>query len=379
MSEGTFVFPRRVRPSRRTMFFPVVVIVREWCVLKDAPYLIDETSGVHPRFAKADRLSGEVIGAAIEVHRVMKLRSPKGFQGSSSPAQTNSEQKRTKETKQPVLFRVRQPKDLLLFPRGRIVAELVSRPLDFPASAWPRGGEFLRSTLTYVCEICPRIKDFSMDSMSSGPHGSSMRCMEIRGGSRAVEDAFDTPGLDGFLYSRPFEGAERGGDLHYVSVCGGGVITRVVVADVSGHGARVATFSEALRSLMRKNINTKSQTRLVEALNRQFGEHARLLRFATAVVATYLATDRTLTVCNAGHPRPLCYRKRLDRWMILDGSGTRRETCRWASTTIHPITSSPRRSSRAISFVSTPTPLPRRWIRRDGCLARTASWTWRGG
>ena len=26
---------------------------------------------MHPNFAKADRLSGEVIGAAIEVHRIM--------------------------------------------------------------------------------------------------------------------------------------------------------------------------------------------------------------------------------------------------------------------------------------------------------------------
>ena len=157
-----------------------------------------------------------------------------------------------------------------------------------------------------------------MDSTSSRPHSSAMRCMEIRGGSRAVEDAFDTPGLDGFLYSKPFEGAERGGDLHYVSLCGGGVITRVVVADVSGHGASVAEFSETLRTLMRKNINTKSQTRLVQALNRQFGEHAQLLRFATAVVATYLATKRSLTVCNAGHPRPLCYRQSQDRWLFLD-------------------------------------------------------------
>ncbi|MGC8639633.1 MAG: PP2C family protein-serine/threonine phosphatase [Isosphaeraceae bacterium] len=142
--------------------------------------------------------------------------------------------------------------------------------------------------------------------------------MEIRGGSFAIEDAFDTPGLACYLYSLPFEGAERGGDVHYVSLCGGGVITRVVVADVSGHGASVAEFAETLRELMRKNINHKSQTRLVQALNRQFGEHAQLLRFATAVVATYLATKRSLTVCNAGHPRPLCYRKSQDRWSFLD-------------------------------------------------------------
>jgi len=142
--------------------------------------------------------------------------------------------------------------------------------------------------------------------------------MEIRGCNRAVDEAFRTPGLDAWVYSLPFEGSASGGDLHYVSLCGGGVITRLVVADVSGHGERVAEFSDALRTLMRKNINTKSQTRLVTALNRQFGETAQSLRFATAVVATYLATTRTLTVCNAGHPRPLWRRAATGSWEPLD-------------------------------------------------------------
>jgi serine phosphatase RsbU (regulator of sigma subunit) len=151
----------------------------------------------------------------------------------------------------------------------------------------------------------------------------TMRCMEIRGGSQAVREAFTTPGLDVWLYSEPFEGADRGGDLHYVSLCGGGVITRLVVADVSGHGAEVAGFSDVLRDLMRKNINTKSQTRLVQSLNRQFGESAQLLRFATAVVATYLAHKRTLTVCNAGHPRPLWFRAAANEWRSLDKASLR--------------------------------------------------------
>jgi GxxExxY protein len=30
-----------------------------------------EADAMHPLFSKADRLSGEVIGAAIEVHRIM--------------------------------------------------------------------------------------------------------------------------------------------------------------------------------------------------------------------------------------------------------------------------------------------------------------------
>ena len=80
----------------------------------------------------------------------------------------------------------------------------------------------------------------------------------------------------------------------------------------------MADFSAALRDQMRKNINTKSQTRLVKALNREFGESAQSLRFATAVVATYLANLRRLTVCNAGHPRPLWYRAATGQWDWLD-------------------------------------------------------------
>jgi serine phosphatase RsbU (regulator of sigma subunit) len=109
-----------------------------------------------------------------------------------------------------------------------------------------------------------------------------------------------------------------GGDLHYLSVCGGGIITRLLVADVSGHGASVADFSNSLRALLRRNINTKDQTRLVQALNREFSSLAQLQRFATAVIATYLATTRRLTVCNAGHPRPLLFSASTGSWTFLD-------------------------------------------------------------
>ena len=64
----------------------------------------------------------------------------------------------------------------------------------------------------------------------------AMRCMEIWGGSHAAETLVSTPGLDAWVYSMPHEGAEQGGDVHYVSLCGGGIITRLIVADVSGHG-----------------------------------------------------------------------------------------------------------------------------------------------
>jgi serine phosphatase RsbU (regulator of sigma subunit) len=145
----------------------------------------------------------------------------------------------------------------------------------------------------------------------------ALHCMEIWGGIEPVESSVQTPGLDLWVYSRPYEGDQEGGDVHYVTLCGGGLITRIVVADVSGHGSSVAEFSSMLRSLLRKHINHKSQSQLVEKLNQEFAEMARLRRFATAVMATYLTSTDELSISNAGHPRPLHFRAADATWSVL--------------------------------------------------------------
>jgi serine phosphatase RsbU (regulator of sigma subunit) len=141
--------------------------------------------------------------------------------------------------------------------------------------------------------------------------------MEIWGGSGPATRGVSTPGLDLWVYSEPYHGNRQGGDVYYVTLCGGGVVTRIAVADVSGHGASASEFSTFLRTLLRKNINEKSQTKLVERLNQQFGEKAELSRFATALIVTYLATDDRMSVSNAGHPNPLIYRRRTKTWTML--------------------------------------------------------------
>jgi serine phosphatase RsbU (regulator of sigma subunit) len=143
--------------------------------------------------------------------------------------------------------------------------------------------------------------------------------MEIWGSNQAADNNFSSPGLDIWVYSRPHGEAAYGGDVYYVSLCGGGVITRFILADVSGHGAVVGDLARSLRDLMRRNINRKSQDRLVKQLNRQFTELAQLRRFATALVATYLTTSDKLTVSNAGHPRPLWYQASARQWSFLVG------------------------------------------------------------
>jgi hypothetical protein len=44
--------------------------------------------------------------------------------------------------------------------------------------------------------------------------------MEIWGGSSAIERSASTPGLDLWIFSRPYQQADGGGDVHYVSLCG---------------------------------------------------------------------------------------------------------------------------------------------------------------
>lgn len=145
----------------------------------------------------------------------------------------------------------------------------------------------------------------------------TMQCLEVWGGNGVTDNGVTMPGIDAWVISRPYQGDDAGGDVHYVSSCGTGRIARVLVADVAGHGTKVAELARTLRSLMRRFMNFIDQTRLVEQMNKEFGAASTMGRFATAVVATYFAPTDTLTVVNAGHPRPLTYSNKKKTWSVL--------------------------------------------------------------
>jgi len=146
----------------------------------------------------------------------------------------------------------------------------------------------------------------------------AMQCMEIIGGNRAVRQRITAPGLDIWIDSRPLAPGKGGGDVHYISTCGGGYVTRLALADVAGHGESVDRLGIALRKLMRKYINTLDQTRFATALNRELNADADFGRFATALLLTYFAPTRHLIICNAGHGHPLRYSARRGTWELLD-------------------------------------------------------------
>lgn len=160
---------------------------------------------------------------------------------------------------------------------------------------------------------------------STPPDAHLMQCMEVWGGNRAISSCVAMPGLTAWVYSQPYEGQDSGGDLHYVTSCATGRITRLVIADVAGHGVTVAKAADALRRLLCKYSNYADQTAFVESLNRRFAELADQAdddtvqpgAFATAVVATYFAPTDELAITNAGHPRPIAFRSSSRSWHVI--------------------------------------------------------------
>ncbi|MBK9119880.1 MAG: serine/threonine-protein phosphatase [Phycisphaerales bacterium] len=140
-------------------------------------------------------------------------------------------------------------------------------------------------------------------------------CAEIWGGNRSVDQRFDLPGIRGRIFSQPSDGG-RGGDLHYISLCNSGLLSRICLADVVGHGARVARAGDVLHRLLRRYMNSVDQRRVLRDLNRALeAEHPD--EITTALALSYLPPTRLLSVSYAGHPPAWLYRVRTRRWEPL--------------------------------------------------------------
>lgn len=136
-------------------------------------------------------------------------------------------------------------------------------------------------------------------------------CNEVWGGNRPIDTPFELPGVNGWLRSYPSDGG-RGGDVHYLSVCGSGLLSRMSLADVAGHGERVAKLSQSLHRMMRRHMNSPDQRILLSKLNTELSEGDGL--FTTAVVVTYYAPSRSVSISYAGHPHAWYCRANESKW-----------------------------------------------------------------
>jgi len=150
-------------------------------------------------------------------------------------------------------------------------------------------------------------------------------CSEIWGGNGSVYTELVMPGLRGVLFSRAC-GGKKGGDVYYSSACAAGVISRMCLADVAGHGEQVAQVGAWLHGTMRRNMGRHDPARVFHTMNERaslFGLEA----LTTAVCLSYDMMKAELRFCYAGHPPAFILPHGESRWLPLEvdnvGKGVR--------------------------------------------------------
>ena len=150
----------------------------------------------------------------------------------------------------------------------------------------------------------------------------SLACGEVFGGNEPIHTAIDLPGLHGVLYSHPCHGA-RGGDVHYMSVCGSGLLARVCIADVVGHGEVVAKVSAQMHAHLRRSVDVIDERRVFREMDRRL-QAIGVRAMTTAALLTYYPPSRRLTVSYAGHPPGWIFSSADQRWTRLNVEAAQR-------------------------------------------------------
>jgi sigma-B regulation protein RsbU (phosphoserine phosphatase) len=167
-----------------------------------------------------------------------------------------------------------------------------------------------------------KVPDRDAETMPIGAVGRSdgesvgLVCNEVWGGNRAFYGPIELPGMRGVLFSQASDGT-RGGDVHYLSVCGSGLISRACLADVTGHGESVAAISQSMHDLLRRSVNRMDESKVLRKLNLRL--HARDDgSFVTAAALTYFPPTRRLSIGYAGHEPAWHFDTPRQRWSQLE-------------------------------------------------------------
>ena len=149
-----------------------------------------------------------------------------------------------------------------------------------------------------------------------------MKCMEIRGGRGEGLSYYERPGLDVWVLSYAKQDVKTcGGELHLISSCASGRITRLLMADICGFGPLFNQLATRMRQVVKQNANTIKQARSVRQMSENLAKAAEHGGFASTLVSTYFAPTRSFTVCNTGHPPPMLYRRDTGDWSLLKQPG----------------------------------------------------------
>jgi len=145
-----------------------------------------------------------------------------------------------------------------------------------------------------------------------------LSCGQAWSGSGAISGVMMLPGLEVWVQSVPAGSAHAGGDVHFFSNCPQCLVSRIALADVSGHGDDVVAFADALRPLMVKHLSALDQEALMRDLNQVSRRALGSFHYATMLAVGWHSRRGLLVITNAGHPPPLWYSAARKRWTWLN-------------------------------------------------------------
>src|SRR5438876_7977379 len=152
--------------------------------------------------------------------------------------------------------------------------------------------------------------EHSENPMPSMPR--RLACAETWASNKQAASLVELPGLTAWVHSVSLGPGNAGGDVHYLSVCPSCIVSRIALADVSGHGEAVAVFGEKLRELMHRYLRDLEQIALMRDLNQAVREELGDGHYATMVAVGWHGRRGLVVMTNAGHPPPLWYRASRD-------------------------------------------------------------------
>ena len=81
-----------------------------------------------------------------------------------------------------------------------------------------------------------------------------LECKEIWGGIRTRDTEISAGKVIASIYSAPCCEGGKGGDIYYFGVCKGDIISRLAIADVTGHGEVVSEISQYVYDTLKTHM-----------------------------------------------------------------------------------------------------------------------------
>jgi hypothetical protein len=78
-----------------------------------------------------------------------------------------------------------------------------------------------------------------------------LECKELLGGIRNQDIEVSAGRVIGSIYSAPCCEGGKGGDIYYFGVCKGDIISRLAIADVTGHGEAVSEIGQYVYDILK--------------------------------------------------------------------------------------------------------------------------------